>query len=271
MWFAQFYERDGCVAPDFGDPSEDHTPNLELDLEAIRPANAPRLSDTVADQIQQLIISQNLAVGARLPAERDLAERLGASRPTVSQALRKLALMGLVEIRRGSGVYVTRQPQSTITESINLMLDLEGDSVTHLADLRLSLELLGVTKAVERQDELDFGPAMAALETLRESTDEAADWVRADTVLHVEIIRLSGNPYLTSIFESVHTVLITHQYRPWIEEAVAPEWLGPEHADAQLELHEAILDAVRDRDAEAAELAVHRHHHRMADHLLKDR
>src|SRR5690606_5787889 len=120
MCFAQIYERDGCVAPDFGDPSEDHTPNLELDLEAIRPANAPRLSDTVADQIQQLIISQNLAVGARLPAERDLAERLGASRPTVSQALRKLALMGLVEIRRGAGGDVRAPTQAASTGSSQL-------------------------------------------------------------------------------------------------------------------------------------------------------
>lgn len=249
---------------------EGTAPNLALDLEAIKPANAPRLSDTVADQIQQLVISQNLAVGARLPAERELAERLGASRPTVSQALRKLALMGLVEIRRGSGVYVTRQPQSTITESINLMLDLESDSLTHLSDLRLSLELLGVTKAVENPNDLDLGLARESLEALRQSTDDAAQWVRADTRLHVEIIRLSGNPYLTSIFESVHTVLITQQYRPWIDEARAPEWLRPEHADTQIRLHEEILEAVEARDSEWAKVAVYRHHHRMSDHLLKD-
>src|SRR5690606_40318692 len=110
MCFAQFYERDGCVAPDFGDPSEDHTPNLELDLEAIRPANAPRLSDTVADQIQQLIISQNLAVGARLPAERELAERLGASRPTVSQD-RKSTRLNSSHVKISYAVFCLKQKE----------------------------------------------------------------------------------------------------------------------------------------------------------------
>ena len=61
----------------------------------------PRLSDDLAERIRRLIISEDIAEGARLPPERDLAERFGASRPTVSQALRALSLMGLVEIRRG--------------------------------------------------------------------------------------------------------------------------------------------------------------------------
>ena len=57
-----------------------------------------RLSDDVAERIRRLIISENIAEGARLPPERDLAERFGASRPTVSQALRALSLMGLGSI-----------------------------------------------------------------------------------------------------------------------------------------------------------------------------
>ncbi len=241
--------------------------NLTMDVQGLRRAEVHRLSDTVADQIQELIISQNLVTGARLPAERELAERLGASRPTVSQALRKLALMGLVESRRGSGAYVTRQPQSTITASINLMLNLEGDSVAHLTDLRLSLELLGVTKAVENSAVLDFGPVTGALEQLRKSTGETADWIRADTVFHVEVIRLSGNPYLTSIFESVHSALITHQYQRWVEDESVPDWLAPEQSDAQVQLHEPILEAIRNRDSEWAKLAVYHHHRKMTDHL----
>lgn len=241
--------------------------NLKMDANSLRRAKVARLSDTVADQIQELIISQDLAIGARLPSERELAERIGASRPTVSQALRKLALMGLVESRRGSGVYVIRKPQSTITASINLMLDLEGDSIAHLTDLRLSLELLGVTKAVENVEDRDFTTVTDALEALRESTGETADWIRADTRFHVEVIRLSGNPYLTSIFESVHSALITNQYQRWIEDESVPDWLSPAKADEQVQLHEPILEAIRNRDSEWARLAVYHHHRKMTEHL----
>lgn len=98
---------------------------------------ASRVSDEVAEEIRRLIEAEHLAEGTRLPSERDLAERFGASRPMVSQALRMLSLMGLVEIRRGSGAYVLRRPQTMVTASVTLMLDLDHGSVGELADLRL--------------------------------------------------------------------------------------------------------------------------------------
>jgi len=74
-----------------------------VDLPGIHPVLLPRVSDEVAEQIRRLIVSEQLAEGARLPAERELADRFEVSRPMVSQALRMLSLMGLIEIRRGSG------------------------------------------------------------------------------------------------------------------------------------------------------------------------
>ena len=120
----------------------------------------PRLSDDLAERIRRLIISEDIAEGARLPPERDLAERFGASRPTVSQALRALSLMGLVEIRRGSGAYVVRRPETMVTASVNLMLDLDQRSLSDLMQLRLWLETLGAREAAARTPQLT--PAEAA-------------------------------------------------------------------------------------------------------------
>ena len=117
-----------------------------VELPGIEPVAAVRRSDSLAGQIRGLIISEGIAEGARLPAERDLAERFGASRPTVSQALRSLSLMGLIEIRHGSGAYVVRRPETMVAASVNLMLDLDQHSVDHLMQLRLWLETLGVAR-----------------------------------------------------------------------------------------------------------------------------
>jgi GntR family transcriptional repressor for pyruvate dehydrogenase complex len=57
-------------------------------------------------------VDEGLEEGARLPSERGLADRFETSRPTVNQALRRLSLMGMVDIRRGSGVYVLRKPET---------------------------------------------------------------------------------------------------------------------------------------------------------------
>jgi GntR family transcriptional repressor for pyruvate dehydrogenase complex len=241
-----------------------------LNIEDLNSPHVDRLSDLIAEQIQELLVSQNLPVGARLPGERELAERLGTSRPTVNQALRKLALMGLVEIRRGSGVFAIREPQSPITESIKLMLNLAEDSVNHLADLRLSLELWGITKAIENPAGLDTGPAEAALAELRNSTSGVAEWISADTRLHVEIIRLSGNPYLTAVFESVHAVLVSRQYQQWIDEGVTPKWLEMHRVEAQMKLHEPILEAVQHRDLERGRVAILQHHNELVEHLVYD-
>jgi GntR family transcriptional regulator, transcriptional repressor for pyruvate dehydrogenase complex len=244
-------------------------------LPGISPVATGRRSDDVAAQIRNLIIRERLAEGARLPAERELAERFCASRPTVSQALRSLSLMGLVEIRHGSGAYVVRRPEAMVTASVNLMLDLDRDSAGHLMDLRLWLEETGVREAAERRaglaatsdaEGLDAAIA-AALGRLRDASGTVSELVAADTVFHAAVVRAAANPYLTAIYESVHGAVLSCQLRSWVDTDSAPLWLrhgGPEH---QWALHEPIAAAVLAGDADAARAAVSRHHEAMLAHL----
>jgi GntR family transcriptional regulator, transcriptional repressor for pyruvate dehydrogenase complex len=243
-------------------------------LPGISPVATARRSDDVAGQIRNLIIRERLAEGARLPAERELAERFGASRPTVSQALRSLSLMGLVEIRHGSGAYVLRRPEAMVTASVNLMLDMDRDSAGHLMDLRLWLEDTGVREAADRRTGLAAADAaepdaaiFAALGRLRDTSGTVSELVAADTVFHAAVVRAAANPYLTAIYESVHGAVLSYQLRSWVDTDSAPLWLrhgGPEH---QWALHEPIAAAVAAGDAAAARAAVHRHHEAMLAHL----
>ena len=74
-----------------------------MPLQSIEPQ---RLYRQIADQLRTLIAQGEFEVGARLPAERDLARQLGVSRPSVREALIALEVEGWVEVRTGSGVYV---------------------------------------------------------------------------------------------------------------------------------------------------------------------
>jgi GntR family transcriptional regulator, transcriptional repressor for pyruvate dehydrogenase complex len=241
-------------------------------LPGISPVATARRADDVAGQIRNLIIRERLAEGARLPAERELAERFGASRPTVSQALRSLSLMGLVEIRHGSGAYVVRRPEAMVTASVNLMLDLDRDSAGHLLDLRLWLEDTGVREAcAAARDGAAGEPAaaamFAALDRLRDTDGTVSELVAADTVFHAAVVRAAGNPYLAAIYESVHGAVLSYQLRSWVDTDAPPLWLrhgGPEH---QWALHEPIAAAVLAGDADAARAAVYRHHEAMLAHL----
>jgi GntR family transcriptional regulator, transcriptional repressor for pyruvate dehydrogenase complex len=260
-------------------------------LPGISPVATGRRSDDVAEQIRNLIISERLAEGARLPAERDLAARFGASRPTVSQALRSLSLMGLVEVRHGSGAYVVRRPEAMVTASVNLMLDLDRDSAGHLMSLRLWLEEVGAAEACTLVGTgagaaaaatgngtgagtaggpgADPGMAaiFAALGRLRDALGTTSELVAADTVFHAAVVRAAGNPYLAAIYESVHGAVLSYQLRSWVDTDSAPLWLRHGGPEQQWALHEPIAAAVLAGDGPAAKEAVRRHHEAMLAHL----
>ena len=102
---------------------------------------------------------------------------------------------------------------------------------------------------------------------LRGNAGNVAAWVSADTRFHATLVRASQNPYLSSIFESVHATLINYQYQEWIELGTVPAWLQKSEAEALNALHEPILDAVRSGDTAMGVRAVLRHHEVMAKHL----
>ncbi|MER8390386.1 FadR family transcriptional regulator [Mesorhizobium sp. M0045] len=84
-----------------------------MPIQAVEPR---RLYRQVADQLRQLIDAGEFSIGDRLPTERDLADQLGISRPTVREALIALEVEGRIRIRVGSGIYVTDPPNAAASE-----------------------------------------------------------------------------------------------------------------------------------------------------------
>ncbi|HUY45193.1 MAG TPA: GntR family transcriptional regulator [Streptosporangiaceae bacterium] len=245
-----------------------------VELTGIGPVSTTRRADDVAEQIRNLIISEQITEGSRLPAERELADRFGASRPTVSQALRSLSLMGLVEIRHGSGAYVIRRPEAMVTTSVNLMLDLDTQSVDHLMQLRLWLETIGVEEAATRSPVLGDGEIediQGALHRLRDAAGRAGELIAADTVFHATIVRSAGNPYLAAIYESVHSAVLSYQLKAWVDTESVPPWLRGAGPEQQWALHEPIAASVIGRRSAAARAAVLDHHRMMAEHVAAAR
>jgi GntR family transcriptional regulator, transcriptional repressor for pyruvate dehydrogenase complex len=236
-----------------------------------RRGGEPAAAEEIAGQVGQLIAAAGLQEGVRLPSERDLALLTGASRPTVSQAIRILVVKGLVESRRGSGAYVRRKPESSLAATVSLMLSLNEESAPHLNDLRLWLESDGITQAIRLATPAEADAGEAALRQLAASAGNTSAWISADTHFHATLVRASHNPYLASIYESVHETLINYEYRNWIGSGTVPDWLRPAEAAGLTTLHAPILAAVRDRDEAAGRIAVLRHHDVMSEHLAASR
>ncbi len=233
----------------------------------MHPVKVRRKADEVVEQIRRLIVDKGLQSGARLPPERDLARIFHTSRAIVSQALRSLSLMGLVDIRPGSGVYVLREPRTMVTTSMSLLLDLEEGSLADLVQLRLWLETLGATEALHVADESDLERIREALERLRASTGHPASWIAADALFHATVVGIARNPYLTALYESVHTSVVSIELETWVRNDDTPGWLSPERAAARLALHTPILEALTARDQEALRAALETHHRALVENL----
>src|SRR5579864_8853773 len=95
----------------------------------------------VASRIVQLIAQSGLKHGDRLPTERELGRELGVSRHTVSQAVKVLAVSGVLHPRQGSGIYVTRTSPPTASGIIDVTVRGDPQQVRQLCEFRMTLEI----------------------------------------------------------------------------------------------------------------------------------
>lgn len=235
-------------------------------LDTFTPIPVMRLADGVVEQIRQLILDQAVEVGDRLPSERSLAEQFRTSRAIVSQALRSLSLMGLVEIRPGSGAYVTRNARAMISTSMDLLLQMQQGEPTQIAELRHWLESTGATHALDRRQPEDVDRLEESLTAMESSRDGLPAWIVADARFHATLVELAGNGYLSALYESVHASVISVTYDAWVQQGRAPRWFVDDF-DAQVALHEAIFDAFRQGDAAGLAEALGEHQRVLIEHL----
>jgi DNA-binding FadR family transcriptional regulator len=224
-------------------------------LEA-HPAPA-RLSGTVYDGILHLIVSGELPLNARLPSEARLSAMFNASRPVVREALAQLREDGVVVSRRGSGSYVTRQPDTAV---------LKLNPIGSLADVQRCFEFrAGLEPAAARLAALRWEPedmrrideAMAALERCVAEGVLGAD---EDNRLHQAIADATHNHY----HASVKSLLKPH-ISAGMNITRTLSLMRPKQVVRQVqEEHVGVVEALRCRDAEAAG-------RQMAEHILTAR
>ena len=112
-----------------------------LPIQALR--REERLSDRVAKQLEELILTEVLQAEERLPAERELAEMFGVSRTVVREATQNLSARGLLDVKSGNGVFVSAPSTEAVAQSLGLLLRLRGGDflVEDLHDVRRVLEI----------------------------------------------------------------------------------------------------------------------------------
>jgi GntR family transcriptional repressor for pyruvate dehydrogenase complex len=211
----------------------------------------PRLSDKVTELIRETIISRGLAPGTQLPSERELGEQFGVSRTVVREAVRALAAKGVVEVRSGSGLRVAAFDGANVSESLSWYIRGGGLEYPKVHEVRSMVEVEMAGLAATRRTEAELA-ALTQSHALFESViDQVEEAARVDVEFHATIAEATQNELFQIILSSMSEALIEIRR----ENLSAPGGAG----SRTVAEHQRVLDAITERDADAARTAMRDH------------
>lgn len=217
---------------------------------------AEKLSSSVVKQIELLILRGILRPGERLPSERELAERLGVSRPSLREAIATLQDRGLLTSKASAGIFVANVLGSGFSQSLIQLFASHDEAVFDYISFRRDLEGLAAERAARLGSDTDLEVVdkvfkkMEAAHSKRNPAEEA----QLDAEFHLAII------------EASHNVIMLHMMRAMFEmlrEGVfynrSMMFKQRTTRDVLLDQHAAIHEAIMKRDAAGARAAVEAH------------
>lgn len=175
------------------------------------PVTKRNLSDTLARRIRGLIQSGEYGEGDRLPPILEMARRFGVGHPTIREALKKLEATGVVQIRHGSGVYVTRSEDVLMHATRDYAGTVTKKLLLDLIRVRVPLEVQSVSDAVENGTPAHFAEMRRLLATASENLENDDVLNSVNMAFHRQIAIASGNTVLTQMLDVLHDLFSDEQ------------------------------------------------------------
>ena len=223
---------------------------------SIQPIKRHGLTEEISFRILDLVQRGHFKPGDKLPPERELAEQLEVSRPSLREAMSSLAFMNVVEIRQGSGTYITSLEPDLLSENLEHIFTLGKSTVVHVMQCRNIVEpdcaALAAGKITPEQIEQ---LRAIALQT-REHTDDLVEHAELDIQFHLLIVEAANNPLLKRFLSSI-TVLDRTARAKGLSNL--PDGYRQERIRQAYEDHIQVVKALESKDAEASRAAMKRH------------
>lgn len=199
--------------------------------------------------IQEVIETQGLAPGDKLPSERKLAAACNASRNSVREAIRVLTQQGILETRRGDGTYLSAKDQG-LQGSLEQALSRKQRRDREVFALRRLLEPGVAALAAENATARDIRRLKALVYDQRRKQEANEDDTPLDTAFHLQLGYCTKNSVLVEVLLALHKVL---------EESRSCDLQNPLRRSMSPHAHNAIIDAIEARDAVEARRAMEQH------------
>ncbi|MGB0410474.1 MAG: FadR/GntR family transcriptional regulator [Pikeienuella sp.] len=228
----------------------------EQAVKVFEPIDHDSVADAVVDQIEGLIVSGVLKEGRKLPAEREMAEAMGVSRPKLREALKRLEDYGLIQVRHGEGSFIAPLIGKALSPALIALFARRKSALFDHLEYRRRQEGFAASLAAQRATALDRERLTRLMERLQDAEDRGdrkASQV-ADLEFHVAIVDASHNATLIHMMASIYEltmqgVLFNRDMLRSIEGA----------SEKLLSQHLAIGHAINRGDAAGAEAAAMGH------------
>lgn len=217
-----------------------------------------RAYELVIRQIEDQILAGALHVGDQLPAERDLAAKLGVSRAAVREAMRAMEAQGVVRSGVGvgpdSGTFLTSMPSKSLTQFLRLHMALANFPIADVVETRIMLERWSARLAARQASADDLAAMANLLDAMDAETSDMAAFNELDTDFHVAMAEAAHNSLITEM-----TTAIRHSMRSMVLDSFRDHGDWKQLSDALRAQHRAIYDAISSRDQQRAADAVEEH------------
>jgi GntR family transcriptional regulator, transcriptional repressor for pyruvate dehydrogenase complex len=217
------------------------------------PLPGGRKSDQVFEQISGFIRAGRFPTGGRLPAERELAALFKTSRQTVREAIYRAELVGLIEVRHGTGSFVvSRKPQAPADRPLIELIRIEAHRVGEFFEIRRALEGWCASQAAKVRTQSYLSAMKARLDAMRDLDVTEAAWEENDIGFHMALAAATGNPLAVRIMELLRESFSAfYRLKRFIPSREEQQEIWQHHAD--------IYEAVRARNPERARAALLAH------------
>ncbi|MBV1787045.1 pyruvate dehydrogenase complex transcriptional repressor PdhR [Marinobacterium sp. D7] len=216
----------------------------------------PKLSDVIMGQLEAMILEGTLKPGQRLPPERELAKEFEVSRPSLREAVQKLAAKGLLVSRQGGGTYVSEDLGGSFSDPLLELFRTHPEAQYDLLEFRHALEGVTAYYAALRSTSADREAIRKCYRTLEgyHATKEFEKEVAADVDFHLSIAAATHNMVLLHMMRALFRLLQQH-----IGDNLQNIYPKADYRKKIHEQHQVLMDAICDGDPERARKAAHDH------------
>lgn len=214
---------------------------------SLTPIDARKRAEQVRDSLLQLIREGQLKHGDKLPTEPQLSAMFGVGRSSVREAVQSLVGLGIIEMRRGRGAFVSRVSLNDLVRMMDGAVRLEYGAALQLHEVRAMIEITGARLAATRRTDEDIAAAQAAIDDYANYPDDAPNeaLVSSDLAFHRAVIHAAHNDMLNQLLNSIAGLLRQHRR----QYAAANE---PSLRENVIKGHNSILEAIVQGDPRLA-------------------